>query len=453
MSNLDDLFYETHQEWQTDGPPKNAMLQGGKLFRIFEKSVRQTWSGGTNSSGDVVGLVPVRSRRNGNQGPAYSKVYANTSGYGGVQFQQSLSEQWEILRIRAKFLEVLASPGALESNMDGLMDDMEQAVAAWVNSMSYLLTGDGKGAFGCGDGAYTISGNVIQLLNVNSARGFEEGDVLRLVARATYDTAVRGARPAARTGTVTLLSVNEDTGELTTVEADISAAISGAVNTDVISKDSYYPDSTDDPDAGPNMAGIFTWLARTETEANQTIYGVDCSVRPTRLAGRRINLTGAESPGEIVAEILEQAVNAGAPIDLISVPSSQISKLIQELASRNMLIRDVTIGEDRPQNLMMGVTSAGVQWGDIKAAIMADPCQINHLVSAENDIGYAGLVTNDWGLTTTDSGISWKDWAKNGTFLRQQAGTQGLEAAYGTFGAFRCENTGNQIYAGVGTDA
>jgi hypothetical protein len=452
MSSLNDLFYETHQEWQTDGPPKKSWLDAGPLFRAVNKTPRTDWTGGTVSGGSVKGLVPVRTGRNGNQGAAYSKVYTNAVGYSGVQFQQDLSEQWEVLRLSAKFLEVLKNPAALESGMSGLMDDMEQVVGGWSVSMSYLLWGDGRGGFGCGDGAYTITGNVIQLLNVNSARCFEKGDVLRLIDRSTYDAAARGVRPAARTGTLTIEKVNETTGELTVEEADISVAISGAANTDVISKDSYYP-GADDTETGPNMAGIYTWLARTNTLAQGTLYGVDCSVRPERMAGRRINLTGTETPYEIVAEILQASVNAGAPIDMISVPSSQISALVQELASRNMLVKDVTVGVDKPQNLTMGVTASGVQWGEIRAALVADPYQIDPLKTAADDIGYAGLCMDDFGLTTTSGGISWKDWDGNGTFLVQKSGTQSLESAYGCFGAFRCENTGHQIYAGVGASA
>ena len=453
MSSLNDLFFQTHQEWQTDGPPKSTMVGTGPLFRTVSKGPRTDWAGGTVSGGSVKGLVPVRSKRNGNQGPAYSKVYTNATGYGGERFEQDLSEQWEILRVRAKFLEVLKNPAAMESGMSGLMDDMEQAVMGWGTSMSQVLWQDGKGAFGCGDGAYSVAGDTIQLLNYNSARCFEVGDVLRLIPRATYDAAVRGARPAARTGTITVASVNEKTGEITVEEADISVAIAGAANTDVISKDSYYPDTAEDTDTGPNMAGVYTWLARTETEAVQTVYGVDCGTYPTRLAGRRIELTGAESPYEILSLVMEEAVVAGARPDMVSVPSGQVSKLIQELAARNMLVKDVKIGAEQPQNMTYGVTASGVQWGEIRAAIVSDQWQINHFVTKDNDISYTALQMSDFGLTTTSSGISWKDWDGDGTYLVQKGGTQGLEAAYGSYAAFRCEDTGHQIYAGVGTNA
>jgi hypothetical protein len=117
------------------------------------------------------------------------------------------------------------------------------------------------------------------------------------------------------------------------------------------------------------------------------------------------------------------------------------------------MIRDVLVGLDRPQNLQFGYEVAGVQWGKIRAGIVADPYQINHLVSADNDIGYAALSLPDWGFSTTKSGIGWKDWSGGGTYLVQTGGTQNLEAAYGAYGTFRCENTGHQIYAGVGTDS
>jgi hypothetical protein len=437
-TGLNDLLFETHEHWQSDGPPRETFLGAGPLFLELKKP-RGNW-GGTG-----IAKNPQRSKLSGNGGPNFTKVRAASTPSGGVQFLQPIGEHWEVLQVDSKFLELLKDPSYLESGMDGLMDEMEQKVTAWNKQGSYLLWGEGKGAVGKGDGAYTISGNTIKLLNSNSARCFEVGDVLRFSATATYEAGPPAAVPAVRDGSITVTKVNETAGTVVVSQADISVAISGATNADYIVKDSYVGS------ASPLLAGIFTWAARNNTIAAQTLYSVDRSVYPERLAGRRIPVSGTDSPWTICSAIMREAINAGARgLNRIYVPSSEVDKLMEEMASRNIVYQPVNIGEDDPARLRMVVSGVEVGYGGIRAVITVDPFLIDHSVTAPNDKTYVGLTMDDWTLDTTESQIGWKDYAGAGTYLTRDPATQILQAEYGMYGNLGCLNCGHQIVARVG---
>lgn len=440
-SGLNDLLFETHEHWQSDGPPRETYLGAGQLFLELDKP-KADW-GGTG-----IAKNPQRSKLSGNGGANFSKVRTASTPSGGVQFLQPIAEHWEVLQVSSKFLELLKDPSYLESGMDGLMDEMEQKVTAYTKQASYLLWGDGRGAVGRGDGAYTISGNTITLRNKNSARCFEVGDVLRFAITATYEGTPRGTVSAVRDGTITVTKVNETEGKIVVSAADISVAIGGATNADYIIKDSYVGAES------PILTGIFTWLARTNTLANGTVYGVDCSVYPERLAGRRVPVGGNDSPWTICSKIMREATNAGARgLNRIYVPSSEIDKLMEEMASRNIAYQLVDIGVDKPANLRMVVSGVEVGYGGIRAVITVDPFLIDHSVTAANDRTYVGLTSGDWALETTQSAIGWKDYKGVGSYLDRDVTSQMLQAEYGMYGNLACFNNGHQIVAAVGAES
>lgn len=439
-TGINDYIFELHEHWQSDGPPRETFLSAGQFYKELPKPR-------TNWAGTGIAKNPQRTKLSGNGGPNFTKVRTASTPSGGVQYQQPIGEHFEVLQVDNKFIELTSDASYLESGMEGLLDEMEQKVTAFNNQLSYIVWGDGRGGVGKGNGAYTISGNVITLLNKNSARCFQVGDVLRFAITATYDGTALGTVSAVRTGSVTVTKVNQTAGTLTVAESDISAAISGATNADWIVKDVYTAATN------PLMAGVFTWLARTNTLANGTLYGVDRSVYPELMAGRRINLTGSETPWTIVSRIMQEARNAGAPIDRIHVPTSEIPALMDEMASRGIVYQTVDVGEDDPARLRIMVTGTQVGWGGVRAVIMDDPYLIDHSVSDTNDKQYVGLVSSDWTLDTAMSGIGWKDYSKAGTFLTRDPATQTQQAEYGCYGNLACLNNGHQVIARVGASS
>lgn len=452
VNPLNQYLFMTNESWLTKGVPRWVLEKAGPAFRALQKAVSTNWTG------DFTGKNPVRSQLEGNGGPAYSRVLANAVGDSGQQFDQPISEHWVIAQLTTKFLSLLKSRDALQSGMTGLDDKLFAAAEAWARSMSALQFGDGRGALACGNGAYNVAGNQIIFLNEKSTINFQVGQVLRLVARATYDAAnpAPTTMPAARTGSVRVSKrlrngveiVNTTTGAATTVVAEIPAA----VNTDVITLDSFYPAAAD-VGVSPLYAGFLAYLADSETQAVKTLYGVDRSIDPEYLAGRRVGLTGSESPYDICAAILQEAVSSGSEIDCIYVPASQVKELIDEFASRQMLTTDVKVGLDNPQNFMMGFEAAGIKFDRLRCAIVADPFNVDPFVTVANDKRYIGVKMADWTLETAEDGVSWKDYEGNGTYLKRDPNSQVSVAEYGMYGALVCHDTGHQIIAKVGADS
>lgn len=437
-TGINDYIFELNEHWASDGPPEETFNAFGRLFKEVPKP--NTWYGENTAKN------PQRTKLSGNGGANFAKVRAAATASGGVQFDQPIAEHFEVMLIDNLFLDLTSHPDALRSGMEGKLDEMEQKVTAFGNQLSYLIWGDGRGAVGKGDGAYSVAGNVITLRNKNSARCFQVGDVLRFAAAATYEGTPRGTVSAVRDGTVTVTKVNQGAGTIT-LSGNVTAGISAAVNTDYIIKDSYVGATN------PISAGVFTWLARTNTLAAGTLYGVDCSVYPELMAGRRVNLTGNETPWTICSRIMREAAIAGAPIDRIYVPSSEIEALMQEMVSTGIPYRPVTVGVDAPQNLRIMVTGVEVGWGSVKAVIIDDPYLIDHAATDTTDKTYVGLVSSNWQFQTAPSGVGWKDYSGVGTFLTRETSAQNQQAEYGAYGNFQCLNNGHQIVACVGASS
>lgn len=442
-TNINDMVFQVHEYWLTDGPPRKTFRGAGTLFKELNKTVYSGWSG------TGVGKLPVRTKVSGNGGPNYSEVFTLATPSGGAQFLQPIAEHWEVLSMPARVMELTKNKNYLESGMEGFLDEMEQKAEGWMKSMSYTLWGDSRGAVGKGDGSFLITGSTIKFLNRRSAKCFQVGDSLRSVSTANYDAvAGQGILPTPRTNVTPVLvtAVNEQTGEVTTNVADLSAAITGFANTDYISKSSYFGSDTG------LTAGVFTWLAKTNTIAGSTLYGVDRSVQPTELAGRRIALTGGESPYDIVTSILTEAVDTGAEINRIYVPTGEIKQLMAEMASRQVIYQRVDIGEDDPAHLRMMVTGISAGFGSVACEVVSDPYLIDHEVTEANDRTYVGLKVEDMSLNTTDSKIGWKDFEGDGTYIMRNPANQNLVAEYGAFLNFAPQDTGHMFVARVGAN-
>lgn len=443
-TNINSYLFQTQEEWANRGAPKETFAGAGNLWRLLSKGASQDWEG------DATAKLAVRSQRQGNFGPNYSKLFSSHTTSSGEQFVVPAGKLFGVVSFGTRFLEFTRTGKNLVSAMSGKADEIDQTLGAYQVASSYLLWSDGRGGIGKGNGSYTITGNVITLQNRRSADCFEKGDVLRFVSTTNYDAAAPGSLPTPRTGTVTITAVDSDTGNLTVAEPDISAAIASAANDDWISKDVYFDDSEDEI---PN--GVFTWLARNSTLANTTIYGVTRSTYPARLAGRRVKIgTGTSSltPWDICASIMQESETSGADIDTIWVPSHEVRQLMDEMSARNIIYTPVTIGMSQPANLRIAVDGMAVAFGSTRAVIMSDRYLIDPSKSIENDRQYVGLKMSDFFVKMGPTGWGFKDYDGDGSMLTRDPSTEQLYAEIGSWMALFADDTGHMIYAGVDTD-
>lgn len=443
-TGINSYLFETMEEWANRGAPKETFADAGAFWKLLAKKAVTDWEG------DATALMAVRSQRQGNFGANYSRLLTAHTSSSGEKFAVPAGKLFGLVSFNTKFLEFTRTGKNLVSAMSGKADEIDQTLAAYQNLASMLMWGDGRGALGKGDGAYSVAGNTITFLNRRSAACYEVGDVLVLIDATDYESTAPGELPTPRDGSVTVTAVNTNLGTVT-LSGNVTAGIAAAVNTDYISKYVFFADAED---GIPN--GVFTWLAQNNTLAEETVYGVDRSVYPDRLAGRRVSIgstASAASPWDICAQIMQENEISGSGIDTIWVPAHEVSALMNEMSARNITQVPVSIGRDSPVNLQMAVNGVGVSYGSTRCVLLSDRYLIDHAKTQANDRQYVGLNMQDWFLKMGPTGWGFKDYEGDGTFLKRDPTTELLYAEIGSWMALFTDDTGHQIYAGVDVDA
>lgn len=443
-TGISEYLYQTQQEWANRGAPKETFAAAGTFWKLLVKRAVEDWEG----DGDA--LLAVRSQRQGNFGANYSRLLTAHTSSSGEKYTVPAGKLFGIVSFTTKFLEFTRTGKNLVAAMSGKADEIDQTLGAYQNLASMLMWQDGTGKMGKGDGAYSVAGAVITFKNARSAACFEKGDVLVLISEAAMAAAAPGTLPTPRAGTVTVSKVNETAGTVT-LTGNVTAGIAAAVNTDWISKYVFFDDAED---GIPN--GVFTWLARNNTLATSTVYGVDRSIYPDRLAGRRVSIgttSSTASPWSICAQIMQENEISGSDIDTIWVPAHEVSALMEEMSARNITQVPVSIGMNAAVNLQMAVNGIGVSYGSTRAVLLSDRYLIDHSKTQQDDRQYVGLNMQDWMLKMGPTGWGFKDYEGDGSILQRDPLTEKLYAEIGAWMALFTDNTGRQIYAGVDVTA
>lgn len=436
VTTVDELLFRTRESWHHRGPPMEVFEEAGELAKIMRKNIVADWSG------DTTAKVPVRTTRDGNIGPAYQRVFANSVTHSGKQYQVPIREQWTTEQFRWLFLQT-QTPESVIGNVSGRLEQMALRVQSFYKALSYVIWGDGTGRISKGDGTWLVTGNTIQLLNIATINRFEVGDVLRLVDQAAAVPA--SGQPTPRTGTVTVTARNETLGTLTVAEADISVAIPGAANTDYIAKDVSFPAAGDDAVEG-QIDGFFRWCPITDTEANTVWANVDRSEDPARLARQGIAISDADTPWNVCIEIMRQAKRRGKPVDTIFVPEEELTAITQEMRADNVQESRAVLPFSR-KALTVGMSAIEVQYVGMPPCRLMSDIYLNDInTTRENDRTYVGMQLANWALKTTRRGINWVALGTDGSQI-QIPGRQVVFMSYGEYMNMFCLAPGNNIVA------
>lgn len=147
------------------------------------------------------------------------------------------------------------------SQMDSTIDELGHQLAI-------ALYGNGSGSLGK---VSTVGGGVIQLINIDDARNFSEGQIIGANPNETGNVGTM------RAGNGTVTSVDEDAGTVT---------YSGTI-TAIAPNDFLYTKGNYDAD----LKGLAAWLPLTAPSSGDSFFGVDRSAAPQRLAGWRVTTT------------------------------------------------------------------------------------------------------------------------------------------------------------------
>lgn len=438
-----------------DHPPPDMFAKSGAFCKMLQK--RGVFAMVRDYGGNVKIFVPGYLTSQGNAGANALRALNNAGGANPVRFEVPAADHYQYMRIQDDMLE-FGENGQHADPLPLLDAEARQTATGSLSVLSSYLCSDGTGRLAKGDGAYLVSANptVIKFVNRDSVFHFQEDDAITLIPAAAVFTP--GEMPTPRTPDVAetfplVAKRDEDQGTIT-LNGQLDTFFSGAVNTDYIGKAVSY-------DGKRNVsAGLFTWIPRTlsEVTANPTLWGLDRSRDPARLAGRRVQISGTDSLYTIIGKIgtaLKRA-RGGAlmPNDdyVIIIPTEKIVQLLEEFAQRNIVYTMVT-SRSEASTMTMGVSMVVADIPDVgRLRFMTDHHFSDPLVTPENDHTYLALNIPDWYWNTGSSGYGWKNYGgvngRGGHYLHNDPNEpDAWYAQHGAKGNLVCKNISQQVLA------
>lgn len=206
-----------------------------------------------------------------------------------------------------------ASKGNANALMEAATTQIDGALASAIRSLAISLYGNGSGSIGQCNAS--VTGTSLQLKNADDVTNFEVGQEL------VFSTADGGG--SVKAGSVTVVGVNRDTGELT-VDA-LSAIASGA---GVAANDYVFVHG----DYDKKVKGLRAWIPDTAPTATP-FFGLDRSADVTRLGGIRFD--GSALPiEEALQKAAARAAREGARPDVCFINYSKYTDLELSLGSK-----------------------------------------------------------------------------------------------------------------------
>lgn len=205
------------------------------------------------------------------------------------------------------------------------------------NSLAHSLYRAGDGTVARGDGAYSVAGNVITVLNRADTKFFSLGMILDFVPNSSGSPA--GAARVVATQRAQVTKISEDGSTVTCALDATGAALTalstnytGITNTDWIAPAGDYNANFATTTAN-KARGLAAWIPLVEPTAGDNFWGVDRSVYPTRLAGHRLNDPTATAEDSIMA-LAEVMHERGANPDIAIVSPRQFTKISKRLNAK-----------------------------------------------------------------------------------------------------------------------
>jgi hypothetical protein len=231
------------------------------------------------------------------------------------------------------------------SLLNGLKREIDNAMYTCARSIANGLFSAGGGARGQIASTTTLGSTTLQLADPNSVVNFEKNMVLNL-------SATDGTTGAKRTGTLTVVSVNRDTGALT-LNANIST-VTGAALLDYVFQNGDFEATRQ------GITGLPGWLPLVAPVGGDNFFGLDRSQDPTRLAGVRwIASTPGANPGGPIEETLIKCAarlkREGGKPDTVVLNPFDWANLVVAIGSK------VVIADEKLPDAQVGVRTITLQ--------------------------------------------------------------------------------------------
>lgn len=280
------------------------------------------------------------------------------------------------------------------SFLRALKPEVEAGLRQLRNSLVHGLYRNGGGAIGQISASSIVGTPTITLTNHSDIRFFSPGQILCVAG-------TDGTSGVQRAGTVTVASVNRNTGAVTAT-GNWTAGIGLAAAGDWIFVDG---------DFGAKISGLEAWIPSADPGAT-AFFGVDRSVDPMRLGGIRQDFS-AYPIEEAVMRILERMAREDADVDLITLHTLDWTNLAIALGSK------VTYGTmeayDEPT---IGFSSIVINGPTGKVNILADPNELPNVCHA--------LTLDSWNVYSIGDIPKMLD--TDGNFVLRNVTSDGVEA-------------------------
>lgn len=432
VANLQDYFGQIREFWAVEKPAE-MFDRAGPWGKMIRKDGKATWIGKGEAQ------LPEKHIQGGGAGADFTAAFAHAAYDAYAQFKPTMAELWSILQLTWRDIELGSQPGYALSKQTHQLERQAGRMESWMHAFSYTIWGDGTGRIAKGDGGGWIGTLVARVMNRMSLLCFDKGDIVQFINGNTT-----------RPGLLKVEGYNREAQTLTFTSVDgspiaaITDAIPGATSSDYLAK------AVDRAaiNTGNIFDGFFTWCPRTHTEAITTLYGVDRSELPEKLAGKRIALPAGTAPLEAVREMIERAETEGIPIDTIVIPRP-LWNVFERQYESHVVSKDWMEVPGDGTKLTFGVT--GLKWNTTElpgpVMITSDKYLTDHAVATEDDETYVGMKRNNWQLVTGPTGVDW--WTMGSSSkLQGIVGSQQVVGCFGTMGNVMPGETFSNMVAG-----
>lgn len=423
------------EEWDRS-PPREMWKDAGALWRSTTKNVGE-YGWRKLRGGDGLILVANDTRNNPNAGGTnFEKVTDLTEVPVGSVFGVPMGAIWA--RAKNDWYDSTHAPrSAMIVDYSGPERNYLSTSQALHRAGGWKIWENGDGVSAKLDGTLDVTQNVIAFKNSQCFHRYEVGTVLRLAP----NRGVGEAQAVPRAGTITLAKEFDATNSFETVEADISAAIPGALNTDYVMRD------IDVGGERPSLFGLTKWIPTRESEAATTVFQVDRSISPGRLAGRRVLTEVGDGIIDVLNKMAIVAKNNGMPIDCIYVPLHRTTELNNLSESNTVHYRKAEATDYDAATLRFGMGSYEFHHPTLEKPwrIMADKDMADIEVEAERDLRVYGLCKKDINVVGRFP-ITWQVFTGEGRDIQMERQPATL-AAYGGYVQVTVANQGHQLAA------
>ncbi len=206
-----------------------------------------------------------------------------------------------------------ASQGNANAFMEAATTEIDGAIHSAARSLAISMYRSGSGSVGQCNAS--VTGTSLQLKQAEDVTNFEVGQEL------VFSTADGGG--SLKAGSVTVVAVNRDTGELTTDALSAIASGAGVAANDFIFNAGDYDQK---------VKGLLAWLPST-APTSTPFFSVDRSVDPTRLGGIRFDASSMPIEEGLIAAAA-RAAREGAKPDVCLMGYEKFADLEKALGSK-----------------------------------------------------------------------------------------------------------------------